>query len=567
MTNLEVGYNQQVTNLVVKNNLNLSYLYVGSNPITELDLSKNVNLESLLFNNLSDDNDVSKKLSTLDVSKNKKLTKILLNYVNINKLNLTNNKELIYFQCYDGTLKELDISANKKVQYVNVVKNKLTKLNVANGNNKNFQGLGSGPTKFIAKNNPSLTCIKVDKDFVPDSNWKKDTTTAWNNTDRACGPGKLVFKKNNSENLTSPTDRINAHHLYKSEGSKILAVEVENIGFTPVTIKEVKTYIQNNSSLKLASYSFPTTSIRAGEIKTIKLRVSTMGSTDYNREWHNWNVKIKTEEGQELKYQCYVRLDESLKGKVTNVVYNVVSSSQKKITIFGKDYYYKPEYVDTDKDDIISIREAKEYEGTLILWLADWGNSDKNPFKYFTNITTLSAIFVADWQSLKFLKNLKRLHVDGPYEHLAKALWRNGKAGIAKVEEMKFYVTDDGNNDYGTLDKDEFPSLKKWWSHGYRYPNHALQPQLTHYHIDGSPMKSTGSVKLMTSLESLMIKDCPRLKKFYLPKNYKGSGITIEVEDCPIINTVYVANGYTPTSQEMKNWGIQNASNVNIIHY
>ncbi len=139
-----------------------------------------------MFMNLFND-DMSKKLATLDISKNRKLKKLEVLFTKIKNLDLSKNEKLEYLEASYNKLEELDVSANKNIGYVNVYENKLTKLNVANGNNKNWKGLGADDLKFNAQENPQLSCIKVDKDFVPDeTKWQKDDTADWNNTAESC---------------------------------------------------------------------------------------------------------------------------------------------------------------------------------------------------------------------------------------------------------------------------------------------------------------------------------------------------------------------------------------------
>ncbi len=542
----------KMTELEVKDNPALEHLIMRGgyiDPLTKLDVSQNVNLRELRIK--------SEKLTKLDVSKNTKLQILEVRLTKLKTLDITNNKYLSQLIIPDNQLTELDISKHKRIEKFNVAGNKLTKLNIANGNNANF-------TECDVRDNPNLTCIKVDKDFVPNATtWKKDATASWNNTGQECGaPGKLVFESTNKDYYVEPTDRDKCRHTYYIEGTYLRSVKIKNIGVEPVKVTKVE--IDDDDAPGRITCSTPLNfTLGANETKDLVF-VIIPKKTESNDEIR-YEAKIKTEDNKQITFRGYLGVDEKLEGKVTNGVNKVLNGSTQTVTLFGKTYYYKKEYVDTDKDGIISVREAREYKGALVLWINDWGNNDKNPFKYFTNITTLGADFEADWQRLKYLENLKRVAVRGPYEHLAKALWRNGKDGIKKVEEMWFYVTDDGNDDYGTLDKDEFPSLKKWWSHGYRYPDKALAKQLVVYQVDGSPIKTTSIVKKMTNVKDLKIKACPRLKKFYLPTNYTGAGITIKVENCPNIEKIYIPSGVGLDAATYHSWGI--TGTPDIVHY
>ena len=81
---------------------NLKKLYCSENQLTELDVSKNKELESLLCN--------KNQLTELDVSK---------------------NTELVYLQCGENQLTELDVSQNTKLKNLHCYRNQLTELDVS----------------------------------------------------------------------------------------------------------------------------------------------------------------------------------------------------------------------------------------------------------------------------------------------------------------------------------------------------------------------------------------------------------------------------------------------------
>ena len=81
---------------------NLKKLYCSENQLTELDVSKNKELESLLCN--------KNQLTELDVS---------------------NNTELVYLQCGENQLTELDVSQNTKLKNLHCYRNQLTELDVS----------------------------------------------------------------------------------------------------------------------------------------------------------------------------------------------------------------------------------------------------------------------------------------------------------------------------------------------------------------------------------------------------------------------------------------------------
>lgn len=146
---LYCDYNK-LTSLDITQNTKLKYLECTVNQLTSLDISKNTNLEELYF--------PSNGLTNIDVSQHPNL-KIL--------------------ECAYNQLTSLDVSQNPKLTSLLTFKNKLTSLNLKNGNNVNL-------TSFSAKNNPDLTCIRVDNvDASSNKNdWIKDSTASYS---ESCG--------------------------------------------------------------------------------------------------------------------------------------------------------------------------------------------------------------------------------------------------------------------------------------------------------------------------------------------------------------------------------------------
>ena len=162
------------SNLLTSLNLgikpNLTHLNCAQNAITSIDLSNCPNLVAL--------NSWNNQLTTLDVSQN---------------LNL---EELISFS---NKITSLDISLNTKLKFMNFANNKLVNLNIANGNNINFSGPAWAGYSFDARNNPALSCIKVDAGMINNipSHWFKDATA--NYSMYSCESLPVVYVNNNSQ--------------------------------------------------------------------------------------------------------------------------------------------------------------------------------------------------------------------------------------------------------------------------------------------------------------------------------------------------------------------------------
>lgn len=125
----------------------LEGLYCGANPISNLNLSQNLNLKGLVCSN-------NFQLTSLDVSQNTQLT---------------------YLNCSLSPL--------------------LTVVDVRNGNNANF-------TYFDAMVDTNLTCIYVDDKNAPYlSSWIKDTTAHWVNDTLDCQNVTSLNEYNNKSNF------------------------------------------------------------------------------------------------------------------------------------------------------------------------------------------------------------------------------------------------------------------------------------------------------------------------------------------------------------------------------
>ncbi|TDQ24033.1 choice-of-anchor D domain-containing protein [Tenacibaculum caenipelagi] len=178
----------QLTSLNISKNEDLTELYCISNQLTSLDLSQNVNLEYLYCkNNQFTSLDISKnealiylacqfnKLTNLDVSKNVYLKYLYCDSNQLTSLDISKNVNLTEFYCFYNQLISLDVSKNAALTSLYCYSNQLISLNLANGNN-------NGLTYMKAQDNPNLTCIQIDSSFTPpnDGSWRKDDTASYN---------------------------------------------------------------------------------------------------------------------------------------------------------------------------------------------------------------------------------------------------------------------------------------------------------------------------------------------------------------------------------------------------
>jgi Leucine-rich repeat (LRR) protein len=122
LTHLQCGSNQ-LTSLNVSKNVNLTGLYFDSNKITSIDLSHNTLLETL--------NCFSNSLTTLDVSKNVALTDLYCGTNQLTSLNLSNNTLLKVLDCDSNSLLNLAVNKNTDLIQLYCSNNQLTSLDLS----------------------------------------------------------------------------------------------------------------------------------------------------------------------------------------------------------------------------------------------------------------------------------------------------------------------------------------------------------------------------------------------------------------------------------------------------
>lgn len=108
-------------------------------------------------------------------------------YSAVEKMNLNNNKELLYLSCHKANLKgELDLSENTKLQMVTCQRNpELTSVDISNCKDLSFIDItATGVTQFDISNNTELTGIAFDATSISSidtkNNEKLKTLSAYN---------------------------------------------------------------------------------------------------------------------------------------------------------------------------------------------------------------------------------------------------------------------------------------------------------------------------------------------------------------------------------------------------
>lgn len=116
--------NNELTRLEVSTNSKLEYLYCYDNKLTTLDISKNTELAALDIDN--------NKITVLDVSQNRKLRELKCGRNRLTRLDVSTNTELNWLSCSEQELEKLDISKNIKLEYLYCESNRLKGLDTSN---------------------------------------------------------------------------------------------------------------------------------------------------------------------------------------------------------------------------------------------------------------------------------------------------------------------------------------------------------------------------------------------------------------------------------------------------
>ena len=131
--------NNNLTELDVSKNVNLKRLDCSRNNLTQLDLSNNLDLESL---HCSDNN-----LIELNVSNNN-LERLACSYNNITELDLSKSTKLTNLSCYNNNLIALDLSKNTALGAIYCGNNNLVKILLNYDNMYMFRLFGCGNNKL-----------------------------------------------------------------------------------------------------------------------------------------------------------------------------------------------------------------------------------------------------------------------------------------------------------------------------------------------------------------------------------------------------------------------------------
>ncbi len=263
----------------ISNNLDLQELNCNGNMISDLDVSLNSKLKKLSINgnrikvlditnnSLLQELDCGDNIiEDLDVSKNTKLINLGVSGNPLGTLNISKNWKLEIVSCVSNQLTTLDISKNKQLRWLACQNNELEILDLSNNpelsnvicSSNNLRsvdatsfGLVSNLERFIATENPSLECIKVNNASAAENKvgqyelWFKDDTTTYSEN---CNVLSIADFTTNSEIKFYPNPSSGVFHIAG-------AIMVDTIKIFSTNGSLIRTIDGANSSVKKVDLS------------------------------------------------------------------------------------------------------------------------------------------------------------------------------------------------------------------------------------------------------------------------------------------------------------------------
>lgn len=194
----------------------LNYLNAWGNQISQLDLSTNINLTELRCD--------SNELTELDVANNPTLEVLMCSDNQIEELELFQNPNLTVVICDHNQIEHLDISANPEIFLLLGANNQLKSLNLKNrAEMQTFD--------FESKYNTDLLCIEVDDEEFANSNWNDPNfVDSWSSFSEDCNymsTNELDFATfkiypNPTKNLLNFSENLKEFTIYDLSGKLIL---------------------------------------------------------------------------------------------------------------------------------------------------------------------------------------------------------------------------------------------------------------------------------------------------------------------------------------------------------
>ena len=188
LTYLYLGWNN-LSSIDLSNNISLTYLHLHNNNLSSIDLSKNTNLTKLELysNNLSSinlSNNIfltylnlgNNKISSIDLSKNNSLTELKLYANNLSSIDLSKNTSLTYLDLDSNKLSSIDLSKNTNLTFLGLRSNKLSSIDLSKNTNLTSLGLRSNKLSSIdLSKNTFLTYLYLENNELSNIDLSKNT--------------------------------------------------------------------------------------------------------------------------------------------------------------------------------------------------------------------------------------------------------------------------------------------------------------------------------------------------------------------------------------------------------
>lgn len=116
-------YGLGLTEIDLSKNINLEDLTISKNNLSEINISNNINLESL---SLSENN-----ISSVDISKNVNLEYLDISSTSISNINLSRCPNLTFLDCSETPVTSLDLSAVPLLEYIDIYKCNMGALDIS----------------------------------------------------------------------------------------------------------------------------------------------------------------------------------------------------------------------------------------------------------------------------------------------------------------------------------------------------------------------------------------------------------------------------------------------------
>ena len=255
-------HHNQITDLSVSQNTNLKELYCYNNQLKSIDVSKNTELESFGCENNA--------LTSLDVSKNTKLMRLSCEANSISSLDLSNNPDLKRVTCWSNQLLSLNVSKNTELQYLSCSANNLSSLKLPKAKDLSTLDITSNRLSSIdISNNPKLIALINEFDPIDyiwydggySIMWIRGTT---DNFSESFSVDKMVTVRANGKVLVKPTEDssvIVENGIYEIHGNNAILAKPINKNITGLTIP---------ATIKANGKTYPVIEIKASACKGLK---------------------------------------------------------------------------------------------------------------------------------------------------------------------------------------------------------------------------------------------------------------------------------------------------------